>query len=203
MGAIMSIHGIARRRLPGLILGVMLFTGGCASTGSGGYGSNEESGLAAGSTVVLNERLDLRGHANRVYLQHGRVIRFQDRDRFDPWCSFGLRRQGDEPLPPAIEPDRFRTGPAHNSAHARALPPEGVRVASRDLRFILATFSGPGPSPGHVTHVVKVPLTADGQPQVRDLTCAVDRDTSWRGTVGVESMRAAVGDIVTIIPAES
>lgn len=198
----MTNHAKTRHSRVVALLGASLLAGGCASTGGGPYGEREETQVPAGSTLVLNERLEMPGTAARVYLQQGRVIRFQDRDRFNPWCSFGLRRDDGGSLPAAIEPGEFRTGPAHNRVHARNAPSGGIRVASRSLSIGLASFSGPGPGPGHLTWKIEIPLAADGQPHVDDLTCAVDRPPHWRGELGLESIRRALGGVATIRTAD-
>lgn len=195
-----------RIRLPLLSLMALLGVAGCATTPyQESLDSRDEAIPAEGSVLVLEQPLELASDAARVFLQGGQVIRFQDRDRFEPVCSFGLRRRGDEPLIRTIEPDRFTTGPARNRAQARAEPVQRILLASRRTSFGLRGLSigmhDRGGGPGHLTFIVEIPLHSDNQPQVDNLVCALDRPAYWRGRVGLGALRTALGDIATIRPA--
>lgn len=188
---------------PLLAFTALLIVAGCTATPyQESLDSRDETIPAEGSILVLEQPLELASDAARVFLQGGRVIRFQDRNRFEPVCSFGLRRRGDEPLIRTIEPDRFTTGPARNRAQARAEPVQRILLANRRTSFGLRGLSmgmhERGGGPGHLTFIVEIPLHSDTQPQVDNLVCAVDRPAYWRGSVGLGALRAALEDIATI-----
>lgn len=176
---------------------------GCA--GPSPLGPRDQDAVPAGSTLVLERALEVPGGSARVFLQDGRVVRdglVSGMNRFRPRCSFGLERVDNEPLMNTIEPDRFETGTAYNRAYVRNHFEGGVQVASAADGIQLASSERGGPGPGHLTHVVEIPLSSAQQPQVADLTCRQDLPPNWRGELGLQAIREATGDIVTIEPAE-
>ena len=160
---------------------------GCAA--GAGYEARVDTPVRPGATLELREPLALPAADARVYFQAGRVTRFHDRDRFAPWCSIGVRRSAAGTLPDAIEPGRFMVVDVRSGARAGRLPGRGVKLASR-----MAVLD-PGGSLGHLTWTIEMRLDSVSQPQVDDLRCAVDRPPDWRGRLGLESVRDALGGL--------
>lgn len=193
-------------RLPSALPAVLLMVAGCAPTPyQQALDARDEVIPPPGSTVTLGQPLELSGDSARVFVQNGRILRFQDRDRFEPWCSFGLRRRGEEPLIRTIEPDHFITGPARNRAQARAVTEHSVLVASRRMSPWLLGLSPAsmdrGGGLGHLTFIIELPLRSDTQPQVDNLVCGMDRPAYWRGRIALGEIREALGEIASIRPA--
>ncbi|MFW5969380.1 MAG: hypothetical protein ACOCP9_01940 [Halofilum sp. (in: g-proteobacteria)] len=180
------------------LVAVLLLATGCAS--SRDSGPRTDTPVASGSILVIEEGLTLPADRARVYFQAGRVTRYHDRDRFAPWCSLGLRRAEDEALQQAIEPGRFRVEASRAGARAAASPLDGIRLAG-PLPALAGLDAGRG-GLGHLTWYLELRLRSDGQPQVDDLTCAIDRPPDWRGRLGLESVRQALGGLGRIGPAE-
>lgn len=181
---------------------------GCAGTGPGPLGERYQTPIPEGSTLVLEQDLQVPSGEARVFMQNGRVMRdavLGGMDRFKPRCSFGLERRGSERLVSTIEADRFTTGPARTRAYVRNWPDEGVQVAGRSLSFGfgLAMNDSGGPDIGYLTYVLEIPVSSPDQPQVDDFTCKVDKPKNWRGKLGLEAIREAAGDLVTVERAES
>lgn len=192
------------RSIAGMTVAATLLAG-CAGSGPGPFGERYQTEIPVGSTLVLNQPLELAAREARVFMQGGRVARdavIGGLDRLRPRCSFGLEREGNERLISTLEPGRFTTGPSHTRAYVRNWPAEGVRVAGTSLSFGLAMNSTGGPDPGYLTYVIEIPLSSPDQPQVDDFTCKVDRPGSWRGKLGLEAVREAAGDLVTVELAE-
>lgn len=186
------------------ILAAATVLAGCTSTGPGPLGPRYQTPIPEGSTLVLNEALNLdRGDA-RVYMQNGRVMSesvLGGMDRLKPRCSFGLEKQGDEALISTIEPDRFTTGPTRNRAYADNWPREGVQVASLSAVVgvgMNASAEDRGGSLAELTYVLEIPVSSSSQPQVDDFTCTVDRPAHWAGKLGLEAVREAAGNLVTV-----
>lgn len=175
-----------------LLLAVALV--GCAA--GPGHEARVDTPVRPGATLELREPLPLPAADARVYFQAGQVTRFHDRDRFAPWCSIGVRRSADGTLPDAIEPGRFMVVDVRSGARAGRLPGAGVKLASR------MAMLDRGGSLGHLTWTVEMRLDSVSQPRVDDLRCAVDRAPDWRGRLGLESIRQALGDLGRISPAD-
>ena len=172
----------------GTVLVAMMATG-CAATGDGDYGSR----VFDVSTVVLERPLDLSRGDARVYVQDGEVIRQQDRNRFEPWCSFTVRkRSGDADRIAMIEPDRFLAGEPVRWSPPESTPP-GMRGVSLGIRIGLPE----GGTPGMYTWYTRFRLRSDSQPQVDTLTCGYDGD-SLDGHLTLEQIRATLGDVGTV-----
>lgn len=184
---------------PSVILTVvaLLVGAGCASPGSSG--PRIDTPVASGSVLVIDEGMMLPADEARIHFQAGRVTRYHDRDRFAPWCSLGLRRGEGESLQQAIRPGRFHVQATRSGARAETSPPQALRVAGP-----LASLAGRergGGGLGHLTWYLELRLRSDEQPQVDDLTCAIDRPPDWRGRLGLESVRQALGGLGRIVPA--
>lgn len=179
------------------VLAALLLGAGCASPGSSG--PRTDTPLAPGSVLVIEEGMMLPADEARVHFQAGRVTRYHDRNRFAPWCSLGLRREEGESLQQAIRPGRFRVEATRSGARAGTSPLHGLRVAGSFPS--LAGLDRGGGGLGHLTWYLELRLHSEGQPQVDDLTCAIDRPPDWRGRLGLESVRQALGGLGRIVPA--
>jgi len=176
---------------------------GCA--GPSPLSPRDQAAVPAGSTLVLERALRVPGGSARVFVQDGRVMHGSlgsGMNRFRPRCSFRLERVGNEPLMNIIEPGRFETGTAYNRAHVRNRIGQGMQVASAADGMQLASRERGGPNPGHLTHVIEIPLSSQRQPQVAEFTCEQDLPPNWRGELGLHAIHEATGDIVTIEPAD-
>ncbi len=168
---------------------------GCAS--SGGYSRAAEPAIPAGSAVIVEQALTVSGGRARVYLQGGETIRYQDRERFEPWCSIGLDRQVETGQSAKIARGRFEAGQPYHGVRADAGSVSGVKLASRaGGGYARASFDRGGPAT--LTHFVEVPLKSSAQPSVRQLRCAIDRDTDWRGRITTAFVRNALGSRVRV-----
>jgi hypothetical protein len=166
---------------------------GCTTLPEGPVGSTV---LPAGSAIELHRALDLPAEGARVYVQGGERVRWKEVDWWVPYCSFGLRRVGDEPLIDTIGPGVFTTGMVTRWIEVAARPSPGIRVASM---VALGIGPRPGGAPGRYTYHTEIALQAPDQPQVDDLTCAYDADDPERFLTRDE-IQAALGGIATVQP---
>jgi len=196
---------LIRFRLAAASLATALAVAGCSTSGPGPFGPRYQTEIPTGSTLVLNQTLELAPGEARVFMQNGQVAReglIRGLDRFQPRCSFGLERERGERLISTIEPDRFTTGEARTRTYVRAWPEGGVQVAA-STGVKLAVNSPGGPDPGYFTYEVEIPISSPRQPQVDDFRCTVDRPNDWRGKLGLQAIRKAARDLVTVELADS
>jgi len=181
-----------------LALGLSALLAACAG---GRYAAERASypQLPAGSRIELLQRLEIpEGHA-RSFVQHGRAVAPQARDRRAVHCNFevdAVRMPGD----PAqfIEPDIFTVSGSRWRHEYGALP---LRLAVGDdlpewqMRSL---FDGPNYS----EHTVSLRLQSARQPQLRALHCT--QRTAWPHS-GRQPTRAqiaaALGAVARLIPA--
>lgn len=163
---------------------------GCAV--SGDYRSAE---VPAGSRVDLHRTLSLPAATPaRVYLQGGQVLSRGAVNEFEPFCSFGLRRQGDEVLVGEIRPGTFRVVRDSRSWHR---PGGGMA----DATHVAATGMFPfreERGPTRFTFYTELPLESAAQPQIDDLRCQFDGDRRHlvqRSYPDAVRIRQALGEI--------
>ena len=171
-----------------VLVAAALFAG-CTVTG-GDYAPR----VAHVSTITLERPLALPAGDARVYVQDGEIIRQQDRNRFEPWCTFSVRKRGaDAELIDTIERGRFLAGEP-----LRWSPPESTPPGMRGVAVGLWPAGLPdGGTPGLYTWYTRYPLRSDGQPQVDTLTCGYDGD-SLDGHLTLEEIRQTLGEIATV-----
>lgn len=176
------------------LLAVAAVTGGCA-VGQDYHGRVE---VPAGSRVELHRTLSLPAATPaRVYLQGGEVLPRGGVDEFKPFCSFGLRRQGDEVLAGEIRPVSFRVVRDSRSWHR---PGGGMAAATLVAATGLFPFrEDRGPS--RFTFYTELPLESAAQPQVDDLRCQFDGDRRHlveRSYPDATRIRQALGEIASL-----
>ena len=184
-----------------VLAAAVLALAGCA-TGPDPGAPRYQTRIPEGSVLVLERALELPPGRARVYLQGGRVAGSASGiDRFEPSCSFGLERVGDEPLVETIEPDRFRTGAARNRDYADSSTTVGIGLARSTVSFAFGIgfrFGVGGMGDGSGSERLEIPLSSPRQPQVDDLTCTVDRPHRRGGRLGLEAIQQAAGDLVRV-----
>ncbi|OOG24213.1 hypothetical protein B1C78_09235 [Thioalkalivibrio denitrificans] len=123
------------------------------------------SRIATGSTITLQQPIDIPRHAARVFIQDGRVVSKTRMNIYYPHCNFEVRTLSDGTA--RIEPDAFlvtgfRLG--YVTVVRRAAP---LQVASTFL--MLADEDDGGPPP--ISRFVHYQLGSERQPDVMRLTC--------------------------------
>lgn len=176
------------------VLAAAAVIGGCAA-GRGYHGHAE---VPAGSLVELHQTLSLPAATPaRVYLQGGQVIPRGAVNEFEPFCSFGLRRQGDEALVGEIRPGSFRVVRDSRSWHRPGAGIAGAMLVAGTEMFPFREDRGPA----RFTFYTELPLESAAQPQVDDLRCQFDGDR-WhlvqRSYPGAAHSRQALGGIASL-----
>lgn len=174
----------------GLALIAATLLAGCAATDRAGF----ERGVSRVSMVEFERALDRPGGDARIYIQDGAVIRQQDRNRFEPYCSLGLRKRGDEALVDTVRPDRFLASEPSEWAQPASSPP-GMRGLSVAVGWTIGNRDRG--TPGMYTWATQYRLRSDDQPQVDRLTCAYDGD-SLDGFLTLDRIRATLDGIATV-----
>ena len=116
--------------------------------------------------------------------------------RFRPRCWLRVRPNRDASAY-TIRPDRFRTGEMRRQVQARRDPAGQWTVASRSLAGVRLA-EGEAGGPGFLTHKLTIPLSADDQPEVRELGCRVDYRVGGTREIGRHTIEQALGGIASI-----
>lgn len=185
-------------------LAVVLVAGlsaGCAATG--GYNSPEYQ-LPDGSTVELTRTVKFSYRSARTYIQGGESLRWKNVNHYLPYCSFGLNRnRNNQPLAREIQPTRFVTGEYSIGVEAAADRVRSVHLAGGGeaaawrLAGQVAAPEGNGGTPWPYTFYTRIELYSEEAPQVDDLTCAYDGDSTDRNLTLAE-IRDTLGELVRV-----
>lgn len=163
-----------------------------ACTATGGYDPAKYR-VPDGSKLELTQTLRFPGRSARVYMQFGETVRRSHVNEWEPYCSFGLDRTRDgKPLAREVGPAVFSVRKTHVGVEiAQNSDGEPIVVAG------LFGDGGPGGPPWPYRYVTRMELFSEQEPQVDDLTCAVQGAPPDRNLTGDE-IRAALGDIARI-----
>ncbi|MDZ7752303.1 MAG: hypothetical protein U5S82_11675 [Gammaproteobacteria bacterium] len=185
---------------PAILTAVVVFLAGCAAIAPDHLEGDSRYAIPAGSTLMLNEAIELPGRGDLLYLQHGRTLRFSSVQEVYPHCYIETRQRPEGPL--RVVPTTFTITEVGRSFHFSWLPPGGPGG-------IMPTSGGGSGGDGgsalsqwfYVTRMSLRP--AEPSVDVYRLTCLADRlDASGPETerhhLTVAQIRETLGDIFTL-----
>lgn len=187
--------GLVLLGVAGLVAAVIA---GCSSTG--GY-QTPEYRLANGSVIELTQTLRFASGEARSYIQDGESRAWNGVNTWRPYCSFGLNATRDhKPLVSEIHPAKFTTGDTRLGVYASLDPdnPPSVdpdSIFARDDAEMVAEAADSAASPH--TFYTTIALYSDQEPQVDDLTCAINGLPTARNLT-LAQIQATLGSIVKI-----
>ncbi len=180
---------------------VVLSLGGCATVAPNRLGEDPRYAIPEGSTLTLNETIELPGRGDLLYIQHGRTLRFSGVQEVYPHCYVETRQRPDGPL--RVAPTTFIITAVERSFHYTWLAP----VEPGAVMPTSGSGGGGGDGSGSLSqwfYVTRMSLRpADPAVDVYRLTCLADRlDASGPETerhhLTVAQIRQALGDIFTL-----
>lgn len=153
-------------------------------SGCAGYAGQPAGGVSSVSTVVLHRPLVVETGWARAFVQYGEPVKFSDRNRFDPICSFEVRQVAQPGMRIEIEPDTFAITRIQHKHIAG-----GIFAGALDIDEDV----------GPVEPEVDVYLASDRQPSVIRLRCVKwEADAIHARPVGLADIRMALGRLADI-----
>lgn len=153
-------------------------------SGCAGQISQPAGGVSSVSTVVLHRPLQVETGWARAFVQYGEPVKFSDRNRFDPVCSFEVRDVAHPGMHIGIEPDTFAITRIQHK-HITG----GIFAGALDIDEDV----------GPVEPEVDVYLASDRQPSVIRLRCVKwEADAIHARPVGLADIRSALGPLADI-----
>lgn len=143
-----------------------------------------------GSRVEVQQTLTVGGGA-RVSLQYGKVKRWRDVYKLEPYCQFHVlrpREQLHEPL--QIDPGTFVIDRVYRRKDVAGL--EGARYAAMGVEDF-------NHSPSQRTMATYLELSSDSRPDVHQLVCARWADPFDRNHVSIQEIRESLGSLVRLV----
>ena len=170
-----------------------LFLAACQTTPTGAPDS-QFFGLGPGSTVVLNQSLDVPAKKSVAYVVEGRSVR--KTRMYYPYCYFEMLRPRSEfTQPTTIEADTFSV---KSVSRRKDIASSGqIMFASVDVGINLAgSFVGGGTNQHYLNTYIE--LESERQPQVKNLICGIfghPADVNW---LNVPAINEQLGPIATL-----
>jgi hypothetical protein len=151
------------------------------------------SRIPVGSTVILNQPLEIPRYHARVFIQDGRVVSKSGLNQYYPHCNFEVRTVSDGAA--RIESDRFLV---------TGIRLDEVQVVRRPGPLLMASLvlvdggeDGGGPPP--TSRLVHYRLHSERQPDVMRLTCHGGMAEQWEVAYpSLAEIREVLGGIVTL-----
>ena len=147
--------------------------------------------VPVGSTLVLNQQVNIRGDQVAVYLQNGQLKQYDEVDFYTPNCKFEIYTMSE--LPRTVQADTFEvikvedeieSSSLQKTTHLAALGNAlALGMLDRSYMFNYATL---------------MYLNSDKQKDVCRLTCQHWEDVKDDRFLTIKQMRAAMGDIFTL-----
>lgn len=183
------------------VLCMPVFLAACAATGESRLVAQQSTG---GARLELNQTLRFPGRSARAYVQFGEVLRRNDVNEWEPYCSFGLNRERDgAPLVREVEPTTFTVTDSRSGVDV-SLAPDGAAgpgtvglIRDRGIMVAGEFGGGRGGTPALHIYYTTWSLYSEQQPQVDDLTCAF-RGSPLDRNLTVQEIRGALGDIARL-----
>jgi hypothetical protein len=178
-------------RVPGIALVLMTLTACAPLTVQDEH--SPYSRIPVGSTVILNQPLDVPRYHARVFIQDGRVVSKTGMNIYYPHCNFETSSVSDGTA--RIEPDRFLVTGIRLDEVEVVRRPGPVLMAS--LVLVDGGEDGGGPPP--TSRLVHYRLHSERQPDVMRLTCHGGMAEAWEVAYpSLAEIREVLGGIVTL-----
>jgi len=126
--------------------------------------------VPAGSRLVLNQKLSVEPDQVGVYVQHGKIMKFTDVDKYAPFCKFELSKRVDQAR--TVDPDEIEIIKAIQDPKYHTFARAGLRQTTpQKVRFLAqgGAFDSGGPSLQSFT--VQMDLRSSSQPDIFRMTC--------------------------------
>ena len=152
----------------------------------------------AGSRLTLEKPVEVPAGDAAVHIQAGRVMHYNDLDRYEPHCKFELRTVAAEAR--TVRPDTFVVERVERfSRSVRRTPEEPVRVAAagRSGGLVIGRESEGGPFADIMT--TRLVLRSERQPDVFRMECMHWDQFEFSQHLSVNQMRTTLKDLFTLV----
>ena len=150
--------------------------------------------IREGSTLVLNQELQIPADAARVSIQNGEVRPYGLVNEFSPYCEFEVVQV--KPTAQSVTPDEFVIHRVVHRTFSVSLSPG----TTASLGLTIGLSGGDGPRQTFYATVLY--LHSDRQPDVLKLTCESDRRVfpgiAYARHLTVSEIQEALGAILTL-----
>jgi hypothetical protein len=152
-----------------------------------------------GSLIILHDDMQIPPQSARVFLQRGRLVGYNDVDRYYPWCAFEVNDVSDSTQ--ILHANTFkiyrvyiRTEQVVDNTKTQLAK---LIVGARQAWHLTGDGNG---GPTTVTKVIVMWMNSPTQSNMRKLTCGgSEENEALARTPSVMQIRVALGDVATLV----
>ena len=173
-----------------LAVSVVLVLAGCAANDVKDEDSTFYS-VPVGSTLVLNQQVDIRGDQVAVYVQNGELMQYGEVNFYLPNCKFEIYTMSEQQR--TVNPDRFEIVKVVDDIESSALQ-KSTQLAASGGAMTLGWLDK-----SYVfNYATLMYLNSEEQKDVYRMTCQHWEDMMDDKYLSVTQMRQAMGDVFTL-----
>ena len=147
--------------------------------------------VPVGSTIVLNQQVDIRGDQVAVYVQNGELMQYREVNFYLPNCKFEIYTMSEQPR--TVNQDRFEIVKVEDDIESSALQ-KTTYLAALDGAMTLGWLDK-----SYVfNYATLMYLHSEEQKDVYRMTCQHWEDIVDDRHLSVTQMRQAMGDVFTL-----
>ena len=147
--------------------------------------------VPVGSTLVLNQQVNIRGDQVAVYVQNGELMQYGEVNFYLPNCKFEIYAMSEQPR--TVQADTFEIIKVEDDIESSSLQ-KNTDLAALDNAL---TFGMPGRS--YVfNYATLMYLNSEKQKDVYRMTCQHWEDVMDDRHLSITQMRQAMGDVFTL-----
>ena len=147
--------------------------------------------VPVGSTLVLNQQVNIRGDQVAVYVQNGELMQYDEVNFYLPNCKFEIYTMSEQPR--TVQADTFKIIKVEDDIESSSLP-KSTRLAALDNAL---TYGLLGRS--YVfNYATLMYLNSEKQKDVYRMTCQHWEDMMDDRHLSIRQMRQAMGDVFTL-----
>ncbi len=147
--------------------------------------------VPVGSTLVLNQQVNIRGDQVAVYVQNGELMQYKEVDFYLPNCKFEIYTMSEQAR--TVSPDRFEIIKVVDDIESSAIQ-KSTRLAALDDAITFGMLDK-----SYVfNYATLMYLRSEQQKDVYRMTCQHWEDVMDDRHLSVTQMRQAMGDIFTL-----
>lgn len=147
--------------------------------------------VPVGSTLVLNQQVNIRGDQVAVYVQNGELMQYDEVDFYLPNCKFQIYTMSEQPR--TVQADTFKIIKVEDDIESSSLPKStDMAVLDKVLAYGMLDRSY------MFNYATLMYLHSEKQKDVYRMTCQHWEDVMDDRHLTIRQMRAAMGDVFTL-----
>ena len=157
--------------------------------------TSEFYAIPVGSLLELNEDVTINGDQVATYVQNGKLMSYDDVDKYQPNCKFEIYTMSEKPR--SVFADTFEIVKVEDDIESSALK-NNTQLAALDNTVSRRGMYGSLDRSQVFNYATLLYLNSDKQKDVYRMTCQHWEDVMDDRHLSISQMRSAMGDVFTL-----